>query len=546
MTNFLQTAFENSFFISVLIVIFALIVNLVEKRYSARFRYWVWLVLAVRLLLPFDITLPRVKPIVIPVPEIVVYSGVKIDNFVSDTLLGNKGMKDENIIANNTKDNINGDSSDLSKNNITSGLQQKPMRLTLTDVLMQAWIVGAILSLSFYMLQYLVTRRSLLRMSAIAADKQEVMERIKKELGIPQKVKIALKYCDGVQSPVLMGAVRPMILLPNAEYKVGELEMVLRHELVHFKQRDIWYKFFMVLCVACYWYNPCVYLMQELSERDMEISCDSKVIDGRDKQFVESYIASLMETIRFKKSKSMALTTSFGTDKETMKKRMKNIFDTSKKHKGIVALTFAIVLAIGAGTMVACTATNNEPTITALPKIEIPQEVMELVMLNENHNFGNTDVASDGTISYGFIFLCNKNLIEEFKTSYDVAFPTYKIPYDVEHEVRNFLYVNELPYEPDKHISPSYPEDYGQYWDIEKFKIEQIVSSQEENGDISVTFLREYDGKILNNVEYVFQKNIAKNIPEILQGIYTEGQEYYRIKEITSIVSQSLEEPKLL
>jgi len=85
--------------------------------------------------------------------------------------------------------------------------------------------------------------------------------------------------CDFVQSPMLFGLIRPIILLPGL-CRMGELPFILRHELIHYGRSDLWYKLTLILTKSAYWFNPAVHLMAAQAYKDVEIVCDTLTVRG--------------------------------------------------------------------------------------------------------------------------------------------------------------------------------------------------------------------------------------------------------------------------
>lgn len=69
---------------------------------------------------------------------------------------------------------------------------------------------------------------------------------------------IDLYVCGFVSSSMLTGFLRPVILLPEKHFETDELEFIFRHELIHYKRRDLVIKFLSVIAVSLHWFNPFV------------------------------------------------------------------------------------------------------------------------------------------------------------------------------------------------------------------------------------------------------------------------------------------------
>lgn len=105
---------------------------------------------------------------------------------------------------------------------------------------------------------------------------QEIASHCAAGLGIKQKV--ALKLHSAIQSPMLVGFFTPTIIIPNADLQLDEAQMILAHELVHFKHRALWRKLLAVILQTVYWFNPVVYLIKRDLDRLAETSCDEQVV----------------------------------------------------------------------------------------------------------------------------------------------------------------------------------------------------------------------------------------------------------------------------
>ncbi len=82
---------------------------------------------------------------------------------------------------------------------------------------------------------------------------------------------------DRIDAPFLLGLWHPRIYLP-AGLSGERLRYVLSHERVHLRRRDHWIKLLAFLLLTVHWFNPLVWLAFFLLSRDMEMSCDEKVL----------------------------------------------------------------------------------------------------------------------------------------------------------------------------------------------------------------------------------------------------------------------------
>lgn len=130
--------------------------------------------------------------------------------------------------------------------------------------------------------------------------------RLRESVPIEENVRL----CDGVESPFILGIVRPRIYLPS-NLKKEEMKYVLAHERAHLKRRDHWWKLLGYLVAAVYWFHPLVWAAYILFCRDMELACDEKVIKGMDMEEKKAYSHALV-TCSVSKRRVMVCPVAFG------------------------------------------------------------------------------------------------------------------------------------------------------------------------------------------------------------------------------------------
>lgn len=101
---------------------------------------------------------------------------------------------------------------------------------------------------------------------------------------------------DRIVSPITYGFLRQKILIPKIfmDLPKEQLKYVLIHEKIHIERHDNLRKFFMVAAVCLYWFCPFVWLMYYFYNRDIEISCDEKVLKRVGPDNRESYATALI------------------------------------------------------------------------------------------------------------------------------------------------------------------------------------------------------------------------------------------------------------
>ena len=165
---------------------------------------------------------------------------------------------------------------------------------------------------------------------------------------------------SGLKSPCLVGIVRPAILLPR-ELPAEALSWALAHELTHLKHRDTWYMLLMTLARCVHWFNPLVWLMVRVARRDMELCCDYDLLNGQGEEARRAYGRAILDQMTGRDRGFSGLTTGFSGSKKEVFARFRAIMDTDPKRKGRVVLVLAGTAVLLSGSLVGCQRLEEEP-----------------------------------------------------------------------------------------------------------------------------------------------------------------------------------------
>lgn len=318
--NLFYTVLEISATVSAVILFIFLLMPFLKKYFTAKWRYWIWLILVIRLLIPINYHVPQ--PVVqIQMPQ---------ESAVTQTV----------------------------PYSVQSVQQTQPVysqqSLSVPKLLAIIWTVGMILLFAYRFSAYFVFLHRIRRWSRPVddADTLEILKSVKSELAIWHK--IVFQRSKKIASPMMTGFFRPVLLLPEVEYTDEELRLILKHELIHLKRRDIWYKVLLTLANAVHWFNPIVWFMVYKASGDTELVCDAEVVKGQGDDYRRRYGKIILSAIHQSKVNGLVFSTYFCGGMKTMKQRIFNILDMGKKHRGIVAFCVVAVAVTAVGASVAC------------------------------------------------------------------------------------------------------------------------------------------------------------------------------------------------
>lgn len=108
---------------------------------------------------------------------------------------------------------------------------------------------------------------------------EEIFRQIGKKMRIP-KGRVGLARCYGAPTAVIFGVLRPMVILPAAEYTDEELEVIFVHELTHYKHKDILWRRIASALVGIHFFNPMIWKFHALLGKWGEYACDFEACDA--------------------------------------------------------------------------------------------------------------------------------------------------------------------------------------------------------------------------------------------------------------------------
>lgn len=165
-------------------------------------------------------------------------------------------------------------------------------------------------------------------------------------------VKRPVELCTNglISSPLLLGIFRPRIVLPAKDLSASDFACTVWHELSHYRQRDLLFKWLAQLTVCLHWFNPLVWRMAHEISRACELACDERVIRNLDSKERRAYGDMLLRAAGAGGSdlSGPAAMTLHGSG-EQLKERLDAIMNYKKGTKLTAVLSFALAAVLMAG-----------------------------------------------------------------------------------------------------------------------------------------------------------------------------------------------------
>ena len=204
------------------------------------------------------------------------------------------------------------------------------------------WLVGVLLLAIYFSISYF---RSMRKFRMSIPDNTPYIQNWLTAHQISRP--LVVRSSDLISSPLTYGILHPVILLPKKLDRNDQaaLKYVLTHEYVHIRRFDAITKILFAAVLCIHWFNPLVWVMYVLANRDMELSCDAWVIRMLGEKNRSSYALMLIK-MEERRSGMSALCSHLG--KNAISERIEAIMKFKKTS--ILACAFALVLVVGATT----------------------------------------------------------------------------------------------------------------------------------------------------------------------------------------------------
>lgn len=260
---------------------------------------------------------------------------------------------------------------------IANGLSEAMVqRIESISILSVIWLAGLLLCFGFFAVSYIKCYREFRFSLPVEND---ILEAWKEKH--PLKRSLSIRQTETIAAPLSYGVIRPVILMPkNTEWKnIYQLRYVLEHEYVHIRRLDMLTKLIMIAAVCIHWFNPLVWVMYILFNRDLELSCDETVVRrfGMD---IKSVYATALISMEEKKSGLTPLCNSFS--KNAIEERIRAIMKIKKTSKFAVMISAVLVICVTGGFATSAsslekkteTAQENGETTVALNEVNIRED----------------------------------------------------------------------------------------------------------------------------------------------------------------------------
>lgn len=345
---------------AVVILLVKVLAALLKGKVSARWKYVIWLIVAVSLTVPLQLP-ANLSVVNFNVPQYRTYDRQNLNP--NDSMVGteNQGNRLQNL-ENMQSLNKNTQNSSENFSQKVPVMRDSGRWMGIAAVIFTAvWLVVAILKLAGEFLAYYLSMKNLERMSLLVSDPvsiqmyRNVCQR-KHVRRIPE-----LRQNAGLTTPLLAGLFHTKLYLPATGYSAEERKLVFYHELTHYNHRDLWYKMFLRICASIYWFNPFLLLMLKEADKDIENLCDTDVIHWVSLEENRLYRQLLLRTVAMD-NQVPYVSASLNDSGMVFKDRILYMLNIRKFRRGLLPGILMAVLLVGGNLAFSVSAEAPEET----------------------------------------------------------------------------------------------------------------------------------------------------------------------------------------
>lgn len=279
--SFLGWVIRGSFMASTLIVLVLILQFLLRNKIEARWKYWLWLPVAIRLLLPWA-----------PESSLSLYNVLSLEAIapgIHQQTQASSGWKKAGRISEATahverytNPEVSG-TSEVPDPSLESGPVQESgfWWNGFNYMLVSVWLAGVLLLAAKTVYDQLRLKQALRESRKMDTPfLLAVFHETKQQLGVKRKVQFVAS--ERIPGPAVVGFSKPAIVISPSlliTLQKDQLQYILAHEFAHIKRRDVAVNWLIHIILIIHWFNPLLWLAVYKARQDQEMACDACVLN---------------------------------------------------------------------------------------------------------------------------------------------------------------------------------------------------------------------------------------------------------------------------
>lgn len=360
---------------SILAALLFLLKPLIKKRLAKSIQYYLWLLVLLRLLIPFSF-------------DDSLMNRIFYDPSTS-ILTSDSGTESPAASLPGVEDKIKGGvyNQDTDHNRYLNDLLRQ-------DIPLFIWLLGFFLALAVHLIGYLRFWSALKKSNRPALEAET---RLFHQFWSGSR-EVQLFRNPLVNTPMLVGVFKPSLIIPEHHYDEKQLHFIVLHELTHLRRFDIAVKWLIMIVASVHWFNPLVYFIKKEINHACELACDEAVIHRLGPAERQAYGETLLSMAAENRYPLGVLQATMSEEKETLKERLLAILKFKPKSRISWLVSFLLLLAVAEGSLLlgACTSKSTPQVLTQDQlyqnhkygfAITLPQDFAEAVEIKDEGDF---------------------------------------------------------------------------------------------------------------------------------------------------------------
>lgn len=371
MNEILHLLIHSSIVSSLLIMFIFMLRFVLKDKINSKLQYVLWLIVAVRLLIPFNFQCTLETQAALP--------QTPISDFIFED---NEDLYERPFAS---------FESQTEKINLPQSYQREEYQLSDNkenqsyDILFIIWITGIACILIVFGIRNVSFRKKIMKSMTLYNVSDKTYDKAAKIAGLKHTIPVYLS--KSLNSPCIIGIFHPVIVLTESFIDDAEkTKLALLHEMIHYKQKDNFFRLLGYILCAIYWFNPLVWLSAETARNDAELSCDSRVLQKLEPSEHFNYCYTLLSIAGNGNQSVVAMS----TGGRKMKKRIDLILKPTKKRTcTIAAVIICLLLGIMSFINISVRAKSVADIISLSEIHKIYQLLTSLPNPNENYKINS-------------------------------------------------------------------------------------------------------------------------------------------------------------
>ena len=314
-----------------------------QNKISRQWQYYIWLVVVLRLLLPFGSGTNLMGNIYQAVdmaitqaassPQHQPIRNTPVQNTPGDNFPPAVGIEPDNETMNSPTEDL---------------VAAHPLQDIWTLLINHIWLIWLAAALGLLIRKITIYQGFVRYINAGLTPVSDIgmldrLSIIAEQSGVKRPIELCVNPL--VSSPLMTGFFHPCIVLPKANISEKDFQYIVLHELTHYKRRDMFYKLLVQITVCLHWFNPLVHLMSQEITKACEFSCDEAVLAQTGYDNAQDYGKTLLDAMaavgRYKENLGSV---TLSENKQLLKERLGAIMNFKRKSSAIRLLTGALTL----------------------------------------------------------------------------------------------------------------------------------------------------------------------------------------------------------